>query len=109
MTTITVYQNDKEVVCQKISQEYYIVETSQGELIWYEKEQSSPGVLKIWLHKTMQANGSESFLLRYVLPDWQLIIDGVWMEKKFYEDIEDLFGKILELQYKDYRFVFQFN
>jgi hypothetical protein len=43
-----------------------------------------------------------------VLPDWKLIIDEVWMEKKFYEDIKDIEGKEVELRYKDHWFVFQF-
>ncbi len=33
---------------------------------------------------------------------------GIWMEKKFYEDIKDMEGKEVELRYKGYRFVFQF-
>jgi len=111
MTTITVYKNDKEIVSENISMEYYIVETSVGELFWYEKEppKHRGGATKIWLQNRVQPNGKDSFLLLYVLPDWQLIIGGVWMEKKFYEDIDNLSGVNLELRYREYKFVFQFD
>ncbi len=111
MATITVYKEDEEINHENINREYYIVETSSGELSWFEHEQapSSGGALRIWLQNRIQPSGKDSFLLCYVLPDWQLILDGVWMEKKFYEDIDNLSGKNLELLYKEYRFVFQFD
>jgi hypothetical protein len=111
MSTITIYEHDKEISRENINQEYYIVETSAGELFWFEKEPLKPrgGVIKIWLQNRKQQNGKDAFLLCYVLPDWQLIIDGIWMEKKFYEDVDNLSGKSLELRYKQYRFVFQFD
>jgi hypothetical protein len=109
MATVTVYKGDEEVSHENVNQEYYIVESSSGELFWYEQGQSSPGTLKIWLQNRIERSGKDSFLLCYVLPDWQLIIDGVWMEKKFYEDIDNLRGKNVELRYKDFRFVFQFE
>ena len=78
------------------------LETPLQELIWFENEIGRPGILKIWLQ--IRENKP---LLCFLLPDWQLIINGNWTEKKFYEDIEDLDGKQVELQYKDHRFVFQ--
>jgi hypothetical protein len=111
MTTITVYKDDNEINHESIKQEYYIAEASSGELFWHEKELYPPrgGALKIWLQNRIQQNGVDAFLLCYVFPDWQLIIDGVWMEKKFYQDMDNLNGKQLELRYKEYRFVFQFD
>jgi hypothetical protein len=111
MTTITVYKDTNEISHENIKLEYYIVETSLGELFWFEKEPSptTGGSLRIWLQNRIQPNGQDSFLLCYVLPSWQLIIDGVWLEKKFYEDIRNLSGNNLELRYEEYRFVFQFD
>src|SRR4030095_15614055 len=109
MTTITVDKDTKKISHEIIKLEYYIVETSLGELFWFEKEPDPPrgGSLRIWLQNRIQPNGQDSFLLCYVLPSWQLIIDGVWLEKKFYEAIDNLSGKTLELRYEEYRFVFQ--
>lgn len=101
MPTITIYQNNNEIGHETINQEYYIVETPTEELIWFEKEINRPGTVKIWL----QIRGNKP-LLCFVLPDWQLIINGIWMEKKFYQDLEDLSGKEVELRYKEHRFVF---
>ena len=100
-----IYKEDHEVFHTTIHQEFYIAQAPIGELFWHEiTDVKRPGVLKIWLkiiNKTTK--------LSFVLPDWQLIINGVEMEKNFYEDIEDLEGKEVELRYKEYRFVFQFD
>jgi hypothetical protein len=111
MTTITVYKADNKISHENIKQEYYIVESLLGDLLWFEKEPDPPrsGAIKIWLQNRIKSTGQDSFLLCYVLPSWQVIIDGVWMEKKFYEDITKLSGKTLELRYEEYRFVFHFD
>jgi hypothetical protein len=104
MSTVTVYKNEHEVFRNTIHQDFYVVETSNGELIWHEDR---PGVIKVWLQVA-----NSTIRLPFVLPDWQLIIDNAWMEKEFYQDIEDLMelkGKVIELRYKEYRFVFQFE
>jgi hypothetical protein len=85
-------------------EQYSIIESDSGDNIyWTENGPCPPRVIKIWIQLR-----EEGPLLCYVLPDWQLIIDGVWMEKKFYQDITNIEGKEVELRYKDYRFVFQF-
>jgi hypothetical protein len=104
MPTIRVYKNYEQVAHETIYEQYSIIESYSGEKIfWFENEPCPPGVIKIWLQLR-----EEGLLLCYVLPDWQLIIDGVWMEKKFYQDIKDIAGKEVELRYKEYRFLFQF-
>jgi len=106
MSTVTVYKDKHEVFHNTIHQEFYIVEASSGELFWHEIENiNRPSVIKFWLQAL-----SFTTRLPFVLPDWQLIIDNAWVEKKFYQDIEDLIelkGKVIELRYKEYRFVFQ--
>ena len=110
MATITVHKGNEEVSHEIINTECYIMETSSGELFWYEQERSSQGgALRIWLQNRIEPSGKDSFLLCYVLPDWQLILDGIWMEKKFYQDIDNLSGRNVELRYKEFRFVFQFD
>ncbi|HEX5944512.1 MAG TPA: hypothetical protein VFY66_19670 [Anaerolineales bacterium] len=102
MPAITVYKNNDEIDYEFVDQEYFIVEAPSSELLWFEKDVHRPGTIKIWLQVR-----EKKPLLCFVLPDWQLIIDGVWMERKFYQDIEGLGGKEVELHYKEYRFVFQ--
>lgn len=102
MHTVTIYKDDDAIDHRTIELEFLIIETPSGELRWFEKDVSSPGVIKIWL-QIREGNP----LLCFVLPDWQVIIDGIWMEKKFYQDIEELEGKEVELRYGKYRFVFQ--
>ena len=108
MSTVTVYRDDHEVFHHTIHQEFCVVEAPNGELFWHGTEAiNRPGVIKVWLYA---ANSILKW--RFILPDWQLIIDDTWMEKKFYEDLEDLMelkGKVVELRYKVYRFVFQFD
>jgi hypothetical protein len=105
MSTVIIYKEEQEVFHLPIRQEFYIVEAPTGELFWHENtDVKRPGVLKIWL-KIM----NKSAKLSFVLPDWQLIINGRKLEKSFYEDVENLEGKEVELQYKEYRFVFHFD
>jgi hypothetical protein len=106
MTTVTIYHNDEEILTEPIQHEFYIVEDAPEQLFWYEKKTDTPrsGVFKFWL----QAVDYEPSI-PFVLPDWQLIIDGVQMEKGLYHELEDLKGKVLELIYEGYRFVFQID
>ena len=106
MTAVTIYYNDKEITTEPIQHEFYIVEDSSGELFWYEKDPgpSRTGVYKFWLQSV-----AYNPRILFVLPDWQLIMDNIWLEKKFYSEIEDLKGKVLELVYEAYRFVFQID
>jgi hypothetical protein len=107
MTSITIYKGKHEIFRETIYQEFHIVESPSGELFWYENmDVNRPGVSKIWLQ------ASETPRLPFVLPDWQLIIDNTWMKNKFYEDVQDLIdlrGKVIELRYREYRFVFQID
>jgi hypothetical protein len=108
MSTITVYKDKDEVFYNTLYQEFQVLEDSTGKLFWDEtKKINSPGVIKVWL----QVVGS-TLRLPFVLPDWQLIIDGVWMAKRFYQDVEEsvkLKGKVVELRFEEYRFIFQID
>jgi hypothetical protein len=106
MTTVTIYHNNREITTELIQHEFYIVEDSSKQLFWYEKKTNTTrsGEFKFWL-QTVDYEPS----IPFIPPEWQLIIDGIWMEKKFYHELEDLKGKVLELMYEDYRFVFQID
>jgi hypothetical protein len=106
MTSVAIYYKNKKLREEIIHREFYIVEDPSGQLFWYEKDPdvSRSGTYKVWI----QSIGHTPRIL-FVLPDWQLIIDDVWMEKKFYSNIENLEGKKLELRNKEYKFVFQID
>ncbi len=102
MPSITVYKDKKEIRHEPIKQEYYIIETVTGELVYSENQPA--GIIRLWLH----SNNKDSFMFHFVLPDWQLIIDGIWFEKKLYLEL-DINGKNVEVHHKEYRFMFQFD
>jgi len=105
MSTVKVFRNDEEVFQSNIYHQFHIHEDSTGELNWSEDHgPTSQGIRQIWI----QAIGFDP-MIAAVFPHWQLIINSVWMEKKVYSIVEHLKGKEVELQYKGYRFVFQFD
>lgn len=108
MSTVTIYKHNDEMFHETIHQEFYVSEGYDGELFWYGSEGGNkPGVFKLWLLIT-----DEFVKMPFIWPDWQLIVDDVWMEKKLYGDVEELIelrGKVVELRYKEYRFVFQID
>ncbi len=107
MATVDIFVASKQIAAISIRHEFYIAETSAGQIFWYEHKKDSPfkgGEFQIWL----QSVDYEPRIL-FVMPHWQLIIDGNWMEKKFYSELGDLKGKKVELQYKEYSFVFQID
>lgn len=105
MSTVTVYNNDNELSRANIFHQFHIKETLTGELYWFEDfEPEQQAIRQIWI----QAIAFDP-MISTLLPEWQLIINGVWMEKKLYNIVEHLKGKEVELRYKNYRFVFQFD
>ncbi len=107
MKTVAVYENDEKIDECTIRLDFYVVEGLSGEIFWYPGEQEEAGRgggIKVWVQ-----GASTVPCISYVLPDWQLIIDGVKQDSKFYDGVENLGGKIVELQHKEYRFVFDFT
>jgi hypothetical protein len=104
MSTVRVFRNDKEVFQSNISNQFSIRETSLGDLVWFDNTAKQHGTLQVWV----QAIGFKP-RLAFLYPHWQLIVDSARMEQKFYPLVEDLKGKEVELCYKEYRFVFQFD
>jgi hypothetical protein len=90
-----------------IVHEFYIFEDSTNRLFWHEKNPTSNilGVYKFWLQSI-----DLTPRILFVLPDWQIIIDDVWLEKKFYSEMElshDV--REVKLLYNEYQFVFLFQ
>lgn len=105
MSTVKVFRNDEEVFQSNISDQFHINEAPTGELYWFEGfSPQLQGQRQIWI----QAIGFDP-MIATLFPHWQLIINGVWMEKKLYNIVEHLKGKKVELRYKEYGFVFQFD
>ena len=76
MVKISVFCDAQEIMNDTIAHEFYIFEDSANRLFWYEKSPTPyiPGEYKFWLQ-------SIDFTPRilFVLPDWQIIIDDVWL------------------------------
>ena len=106
MAFVEIYHKKNKIGTEHFRLEFYIIESLSGEIYWYTGEQpkSGGGEIKIWVQR---ANTVPRILT--VLPDWQLFIDGVRQESKFYDSVENLSGKVVELRHKDYRFVFRFD
>lgn len=108
MSNVKVFHNDEEVFQSNISDQFSIRETSTGDLVWFDDNNTKQyGDLQVWV-QAIDAIDLEP-RLAFLYPQWQLIVDSVRMEQKFYNIVEYLKGKEVELQYKDYRFVFQFD
>ncbi len=81
-----------------------ILEDSEGNLRWEADDDlrgKGIGIIRIWALREFESNYS----IRFVLPTWTLIIDGVVYERKLYEDI-NLDGRRVELDFQEYRFIF---
>lgn len=105
MATVEVFQNRKSIFTGFFKRNLYIEEDhASGEIFWsIDGQNKRVGVIRSWIRRS-----DSSPQILGVLPEWQLIIDGIPQEKKFYETVEDLKDKIIELEYQDYRFVVNF-
>ncbi len=105
MATVKVFRDHQEVFQSNISDQFSIRQTSTDDLVWYDDNiTKQSGDLQVWV----QAISFEP-RLAFLYPHWQLIIDSIRMEQKFYPLVEDLKGKEVELRYKEYQFIFQFD
>ena len=106
MSYVEIYRNEIGLGVEYFKRNFYIVEDLSGEIYWHggERKISRGGEIKIWIQ---QADTVPR--IRTVLPDWQLLIDGAKQESKFYDSVENLGGKVVELRHKEYRFVFHFE
>jgi hypothetical protein len=100
MPTMDVFQNSAFVETTTFQRQLMILELDDN-LHWEtddELRQKGGGVIQIWAPRE-----AEGYFIRFVLPTWTLIIDGVACESKLYEDVS-LSGRRVELEFQDYRF-----
>jgi hypothetical protein len=111
---IDIYENDRKIETKNFESHFYIIKDELGlhwetgkeqyertELVRNNKELIKNfrcGTFQIWI----RANE-----IAFVLPDWQLTLDGKVMERGFYTDV-NVSGKSVELKYSSYRFVCTF-
>lgn len=108
MPTMHIYQSDQKITSKKFKNFFYIRRVvATDELFWIIDEEGNlskrPSDLQIWIR-----GGSVGAEIHYVLPHWQLIIDDIVMERGFYNQTLYVGGRMVELQYRDYRFVCTF-
>jgi hypothetical protein len=105
MAKVEVHIDNIQIYSDSFKRDFYISESLSGELFWYTSENPKlgGGIFKSWIQ---MADNTPRILT--VLPDWELIIDGVVQELKFYDSVENLAGKLVELRYNKYRFIFNF-
>jgi hypothetical protein len=105
VNTIDIYWARKKIAFKNFIGNFYIVKDLEtNELFWEaDQEQRYPstriGEFQIWIQ---QANSAPQ--ISFVRPDWQLVIEGIVMERAFYTEV-DIAEKTVELKHEDYRFV----
>jgi len=106
MPYVEIYRKEVKLGTEYFKRNFYIVEDLAGEIYWHggERKMSRGGEIKIWVQMADTIPRIAS-----VLPDWQLFIDGQKQESKFYDSVENLCGKAVELRHKGYRFIFHFG
>ncbi len=106
MPTVEIIHHKTRVGVEGFKRNFYILQEhlSGGEIFWNaDGKNPRPGVIMSWIQLA-----DTNPRIAGVLPDWQLVIDGVEQETKFYPEVENLSGKVVELRHNDYRFIFTF-
>jgi hypothetical protein len=106
MATVEVFRNQEKIATEFFRRDLYIEEDYPSEEIFWGVDGQNPraGVIRSWIQ---QADTSPRIL--GVLPDWHLVINGIPQESKFYEEVENLEGKTVELEHREYKFVLHFG
>lgn len=106
MSHVEVYRKEVKLGTEYFKRNFYIVEDLSDEIYWHggERKMSRGGEIKIWIQQADTAPR-----IRTVLPDWRLFLDGVEQESKFYDSVENLGGKVVELWHKEYKFIVHFG
>ena len=108
MPVMYIYQASEKIAAKKFENFFYIVkEIGRDKLFWkVDHEPSLPkrgGETQIWI-----MGASAGAQIAYILPSWQLIIDGTVLERGFYHYHIYVERREVELQYQDYRFICSF-
>jgi hypothetical protein len=108
MPTMHIYRAKRKITSKEFQDFFYILrDIEKDELFWkVDKEQSpieGPREIQIWI-----SGASSGADIAYLLPNWQLIIDGVKLKKGYYRGHINVGGRDVELQCSDYRFICSF-
>lgn len=104
MTFVDIYLGETEIERLEFWRNFYIEQDSAGSLFWdIDGRNPKVGTIKAWI----QFGDSDPRIVG-ILPDWQVVVDGVSLEKRLYEDISSLKKKKVELVKDRYRFIFYF-
>jgi hypothetical protein len=104
MLIMDIYQKRKKIESKAFLGHFYILtDYHDGSIFWKtgKETKSKHGIIRVWIQPV------DGYRILYVLPDWQLKIDGVQLPQKFYDTV-NVTGKCISLRYGDYEFVCQF-
>lgn len=106
MLTMKIFK-DGTLIEEKSYLGYFLImeDSSHGELFWHTHSMDKStrhGIFRTWVHPV---EGSYQFA--YILPEWQLTVDGETLPQEFLQDV-DVTGKLISLKYKTYEFVCKF-
>jgi len=112
MPEVDIYYNGKKIETKQFSRSFYIIKELGSERLYWEtgQEQRSSqegGEIHIWI-QTVSSSPRVRRRIIFVRPDWQLVVDGTIMEKRFYTELE-VEGRAIELRYNNYCFICLFR
>ncbi len=94
-----IYRNNKKIESKEFRGHFYILKDLTGHICWTSDDEKGGNEILIWIRS--------DYSVPFIRPDWQLIIDGIPLPKKFHTTVE-LSGKHVNFQYSDYEFVCHF-
>ncbi len=101
MPTMDIFQNST-FIGTKTFERYVMIKERDGDLWWEtEDDPGRGGGVLIWARLEI-----ERYNIAFVLPKWNLIIDGVAQPSDYYQDVV-LDNRKIELKFRDYHFVFR--
>lgn len=112
MPEFDVYRAGRKIASKSFRKSFYIVKELGVDVLRWEadEEQNSPqqgGIIHVWVQLVSLAPVAR-YQISFVRSDWQLIMDGMSKERRFYPKIEIETG-VIELRHNDYNFVCSFG
>ena len=105
MPTMHIYRAGRKIASKEFQNRFDISKEIRGDELFWEadEEQHLPkgGIFQIWLW-----GASSTPMIAFVAPGWQVILNGVTLERRLCDDHIWINGNTaVELQHNDYRFV----
>ena len=105
MATVTIiHKTDRAIIGFKRS--FYLMESyPTRDIIWRaDDDDQNPGIITAWVQ---YADTNPQIV--GISPKWHIAINGVTLEQKLYEEIDNLKGKEIYLSQGDWTFMFNFK